>query len=91
MEFNNNSGGNNEVRNYTDTGYDPFQGSYQNRINISFELMTGKKFILKAPKNITVYELIDGFFKRVGILNPIFSIMLLFGCSFMNLFKASPL
>ena len=70
MQFNNNSGGNNEVRNYTDTGYDPFQGSYQNRINISFELMTGKKFILKAPKNITVYELIDGFFKRVGILNP---------------------
>ena len=52
-----------------DYSFDPFQGNNHRRINIFFELNTGRKFRVTAPINITVYELIDGFFKKVGLLN----------------------
>ena len=66
-----NVGGNSDLRNAVDTGYDPFQNNSQRKINIFFEKMTGgRKIMLLSPINITISELIEGFFKKVGILNP---------------------
>ena len=65
----NNSGDNLDFRNLQVKCYDPFEGNSQTRINIQFVQTTGKSFVVSAPINITVRELIDGFFKKVGILN----------------------
>ena len=65
-----NIGGNFEIRNAVDTGYDPFQNITQNKMNVYFEKMNGEKIMMRAPINITVSELIEGFFQKVGILNP---------------------
>ena len=66
----NNQGNNNDLRNINENGYDPFESSVKRRINIYFENQKGKKIIIRAPENITLLELIEGFFKKVGILNP---------------------
>ena len=66
----NNQGSNNDLRNINDTGYDPFKGNIQRRINVFFEDQKGKRIMMPVPANITVFELLDGFFKKVGILNP---------------------
>ena len=39
-------------------------------LTICFEFTNGSKINLPATKNTTVYELIDCFFKKVGLLNP---------------------
>ena len=65
----NNSGGNLDFRNLKVECYDPFYGNSQTRKNVKFIQTTGKIFVVSAPINITVRELIDGFFKKVGILN----------------------
>ena len=65
-----NSGSNDEFRNASDTGFDPFLGNTSRRLNVFFELSTGKAFNVLAPINITVFQLIDGFFQKAGILNP---------------------
>ena len=69
MTICNNPGGNNEIRDAKDNGYDPFLGNSNIRFNIFFELQTGKRIPVLSPTNITVFQLLDGFFKKSGILN----------------------
>ena len=66
----NNAGGNDVVRNLNENNYDPFSGNSQARVNINFQLTTGKKIIMPVPINITVYQLLNAFFEKFGILNP---------------------
>ena len=65
-----NVGGNSELRNAVDTGYDPFKNNFERKININFEKMNGGRIMIPSPINITVSQLIEGFFQKVGILNP---------------------
>ena len=63
------SGGANELRNVNDTGFDPFQGNTKERTNIIFEISSGKKIVMPAPIDVTVFQLLTGFFQKVGLLN----------------------
>ena len=62
--------GNDSVRNPIENNYDPFNGNAQIRYNVYFQLSTGKRVVLSVPINATVSQLLDGFFKKYGILNP---------------------
>ena len=49
---------------------DPWEGmNSEPRIEILFVSLNGQKFTLRPPKNITIKELIQGFFKMVKIEN----------------------
>ena len=70
MNNSSNTGGNTDLSNLNDTGYDPFKGIPGPKLNITFEESRGRKIQMVSPVNITVYQLLSGFFQKVGLLNP---------------------
>ena len=71
--INNNSFNNmmNQMNNMDMIKIDPWVGNTEPKLNIEFRFLSGKKIMLAAPDNISIKELIERFWKKSGITDPI--------------------
>ena len=52
--------------------FDPFENwPLDGRINFIFDISNGRRINMAVPKDITIAQLLDGFFKKMSILSPL--------------------